>query len=301
MPLDFGTMAQVLSSRGARWRSAQNYITQLDPRIRRRRLGYVPGPHDLSLKHREDLAKVHHQTFKMALAVAPPLYPPAYDLRNVSGQNFITPVKDQQQCGSCVAFGTVAAIEGTYQLATQQPSSGIDLSEAQIFFCYAAAAGRVCGCNNEPNSGWWPSDALAACMNGVAADTSFPYPDESNCVDRNCSGLDPNWQSTSKKVTGSHSLNSPNDMKTWIATRGPLVTTMSVYEDFYSYTNGVYHYVSGALEGGHCVCAVGYDDNQECWICKNSWNTTWGESGFFLIGYGECGIDATMYAVEGVQ
>jgi C1A family cysteine protease len=75
---------------------------------------------------------------------------------------------------------------------------------------------------------------------------------------------------------------------------------MSVYEDLYGYNQGVYHYISGSLEGGHCVCAVGYDDNQQCWICKNSWGTAWGQAGFFLIGYGECGIDATMYAVEGV-
>ncbi|MDP9123347.1 MAG: peptidase C1, partial [Pseudomonadota bacterium] len=87
----------------------------------------------------------------------------------------------------------------------------------------------------------------------------------------------------------------------WLSTRGPLVTLMSVYEDFNYYSTGVYHYVSGSLEGGHAICVVGYDDPQQCWICKNSWNSTWGESGFFQIGYSECGIDATMYAVEGVK
>jgi C1A family cysteine protease len=37
---------------------------------------------------------------------------------------------------------------------------------------------------------------------------------------------------------------------------------------------------------------VGYDDPNGCWICKNSWNTTWGEQGFFRIAYGECGIES---------
>jgi hypothetical protein len=49
------------------------------------------------------------------------------------------------------------------------------------------------------------------------------------------------------------------------------------------------------------VTIVGYDDGQQCWICKNSWGPGWGESGFFRIGYGECGIDTwQVCAVDGV-
>ncbi len=295
MPLDFQALTQTLQTRNARWKSASNRLTQMEHRSRRTLLGFVPGPDELSLKNREDLARVHHQAFKMALMVAPTLYPPTYDLRNVSGQNFITSVKDQGSCGSCVAFGTLATIEGTYQVASKNASSGIDLSEAQLFYCYARAAGRNCGYNNDPNGGWWPSAALDACKSGVADESCFPYTDK----DQDCSGLCQDWQTRAFKITGWHSLSSGNDIKVWISTRGPLVTTMSVYEDFFAYSSGVYHHVSGALEGGHCVCAVGYDDTNECWICKNSWGAAWGEAGFFRIGYGECGIDATMYAVEG--
>lgn len=54
--------------------------------------------------------------------------------------------------------------------------------------------------------------------------------------------------------------------------------------------------MSGDLEGYHCVAVVGYDDEDGCWICKNSWGTGWGEEdggkrGWFRIKYGECGID----------
>ena len=52
--------------------------------------------------------------------------------------------------------------------------------------------------------------------------------------------------------------------RVWISTRGPLVSAMTVYEDFFSYNTEIYHYVSGAQIGGHCICVVGYDDtNQE--------------------------------------
>jgi C1A family cysteine protease len=76
------------------------------------------------------------------------------------------------------------------------------------------------------------------------------------------------------------------------------VTCFSVYADFFNYHTGIYHHVSGSLQGGHCVCCVGYDDVKRCWICKNSWNTSWGDSGFFNIAYGQVGIDAAMWALE---
>src|SRR6185295_5280594 len=56
-----------------------------------------------------------------------------------------------------------------------------------------------------------------------------------------------------------------------------------------------------ALAGYHCICCVGYNDAQQCWILKNSWGTGWGESGFVRIGYGQTDllIDTSwsMYSV----
>jgi C1A family cysteine protease len=73
-----------------------------------------------------------------------------------------------------------------------------------------------------------------------------------------------------------------------------------VYDDFFHYVSGVYHHTTGGVQGGHCVCVVGYDDTQSCWICKNSWGPAWGENGFFRIKYGDCGIDAEMWGVNGI-
>jgi C1A family cysteine protease len=73
-----------------------------------------------------------------------------------------------------------------------------------------------------------------------------------------------------------------------------------VYNDFFSYSGGVYKKANNTVAGGHCVCIIGYNDAQQCWIAKNSWGTGWGESGYFRIGYGECGIDSEMYGVNGI-
>ena len=53
----------------------------------------------------------------------------------------------------------------------------------------------------------------------------------------------------------------------------------------------------GAVDGGHAVTIVGWDDNYDrnkfttqppdngAFIAKNSWNTSWGEEGYFYISY----------------
>jgi C1A family cysteine protease len=44
--------------------------------------------------------------------------------------------------------------------------------------------------------------------------------------------------------------------------------------------------VSGAkLLGGHAVPIIGYDDTKGVFLCQNSWGTSWGNSGFFLLPY----------------
>jgi tetratricopeptide (TPR) repeat protein len=52
----------------------------------------------------------------------------------------------------------------------------------------------------------------------------------------------------------------------------------------------------------HAVVILGFDDNDSCWICRNSWGSGWGEEfnggggaqnegGYFRIKYGVCHID----------
>lgn len=70
------------------------------------------------------------------------------------------------------------------------------------------------------------------------------------------------------------------------------------------YINGdvLQHYSSGILTlstcsvnpVNHCVVLVGYgtENGQDYWRFQNSWNTNWGEAGFFRVKRGEnaCGI-----------
>ena len=210
----------------------------------------------------------------------------AYDLR---GAGFVTPVKDQGNCGSCVAFAMVAAAEATYQMQENKPNSGIDLSEAHLFFCYAGSEGRTCG------NGWWMESALAALEQGLVSESDFPYhPGDQSCP---LAGQ----EATIARVTGSQTLRSISQMEHWIRTRGALSACLSVYQDLFYYGGGIYRQTSDAFAGLHAVCVVGFNSDEGYWIVKNSWGYSWGDSGYFKIAYGECGIDASMWAIEGVE
>ncbi len=280
-------LRSALSDANARWQAGPNALTELPSQQRRQYLGFTP-PDDLTLQVLEEQAKGVAAGHGAGLQAG--VYPASFDWRNHSGQNFITPIRDQGACGSCVAFGTTAAVEGTLRVQRGDPTLAVDLSEASLFYCIGASQGRNCG------SGWWPADALTGFQNpGVPDEVCFPYV----AGDRPCTQC-ADWANRATKITGSHSVATVADMKTWLSSRGPMSACLSVYDDFFGYTSGVYHHVTGNLAGGHCVCFVGYDDAQGCWICKNSWNTGWGESGFFRIAYGECGIEGMVHAVDGI-
>jgi C1A family cysteine protease len=289
--LALGAIKKAILDSDARWEAQETSFAKMAKEERLLLLGYVPGPGDPSLEERESVAKSNLLSFE-AMAVAEVGYPASYDLRNVAGQNFITSIKNQGGCGSCVAFGVAATVEGTFRRQRNNPGLALDYSEAQLFYCYARSQGRNC------SNGWWPNNALDFFRDsGVADESCYPY----TAGDQNCTNLCSDWMNRATKITAWHRITSTAQIKEWISTRGPLSACFTVYSDFFSYRGGIYKHVTGGVEGGHCVSCIGYNDVEKYWICKNSWGPGFGESGFFRIAYGDCGIDAFMDAVDGIS
>ena len=285
--IDVVALQSAINQAGESWEAGMTSVSDLSDQDKRLRLGAVP-PSGESLDDREKLASINRGEMGIASVGAAPA---SFDLRNVNGQNFITPVKDQGSCGSCVAFGSAATVEGTFRRQRGNPNLAIDLSEAHLFYCIARAQGRNC------NNGWWCDKGLDAFKtDGVVDEACYPY----TAGDQNCTNRCADWQNRLTKITNWHEITSVAAMKEWIATRGPLSCAFTVYNDFFSYRSGIYRHVSGGVAGGHCVSCIGYNDTGRYWICKNSWGSGWGDNGFFCIAYGECGIDAKMWAVDGI-
>jgi C1A family cysteine protease len=271
------------------WQAGESSISKLSTKDQDILLGYTPGPEEESLEEKEEIAAANLQAFEAEGFMAYG-YPSSFDLRNVGGKNYITPVKNQGGCGSCVAFGTAATVEGTYKKILNRPNENPNLSEAHLFYCVAKSQGRNCG------NGWWVPPAMTACRDiGVVDEKCFPY----TAGDQACK-LCSDWKNRVMKITKWHDIRTTSDMKTWLSTKGPLAACYTVYSDFFQYRSGIYRHISGAKRGGHCVCCVGYNDSQKYWIMKNSWGSGWGENGYFRIAYGQCGIDAIMWAADGI-
>jgi hypothetical protein len=90
------------------------------------------------------------------------------------------------------------------------------------------------------------------------------------------------------------------DMQSDLENNGPFEVGFLVYSDFMNYAGGVYQHKSGSLEGGHAVLNIGWGvlDGTPYWLIQNSWGTSWGLDGFFLIlrGSDECEIEDNSYA-----
>jgi C1A family cysteine protease len=92
-----------------------------------------------------------------------------------------------------------------------------------------------------------------------------------------------------------------------IATNGPVAASMYVYPNFASWPTGtVYDDIGGTTgPGGHTVSIIGYGTGpnpqgvqKPYWLVKNSWSTSWGDSGYFklLRGSNFCRIEQDVWA-----
>lgn len=80
-------------------------------------------------------------------------------------------------------------------------------------------------------------------------------------------------------------------MKGCLASGYPFVFGFAVYESFMSQDVAKTGVVpmpqpNEDLVGGHCVVAVGYQDDKQCFIVRNSWGSDWGMDGYCVMPYG---------------
>ncbi|WP_259068963.1 C1 family peptidase [Mucilaginibacter sp. X4EP1] len=255
--------------------------------------GYVPTGNEPSAKEREDISKrflASYRDKKLRGRSFAPL--PSVDWSNLGGQNYVSPVKNQGACRSCVAFSAVAVVESMLKIKNGADTNSL-LSEAYLFYCVALSQGRTC------LSGWSLEPSQQAFQNtGVCDSVCYQYSD----VQQSCIGLCADWKNRVTKTTGYTPLAGGDAIRAYLSATGPVQTGFSIYSDFYTYKkNDIYIQDPAAkYQEAHALCIIGFNDNAGYWICKNCWGTDWGDQGFCNIGYGQCGIDAYALGVAGI-
>jgi len=91
-------------------------------------------------------------------------------------------------------------------------------------------------------------------------------------------------------------------IKKEILKHGPVVAQMTIFTDFLTYKEGIYHRSEDAFKfnGQHVVKIVGWDrqgDGNEYWIVENSWGADWGENGYFKVLASDKSTMLDFYAI----
>lgn len=241
------------------------------------------------IKSRNALALIDIQKLKLPIILKPTCKAneASFDWRT---RGAVTPIKDQENCGSCWDFGTHAAMESSWFLVN---NALINTSEQSTLDCISSGS---CG-------GGWPSNAATYLMNpGTCLTSAYPY----TAVKGTCKKTTDSYKLYSWGYVGAdNNIPSVSAIKAALCQYGPLVTTVYAGSSaFQSYGGGVFNeHATNGID--HCVCIIGWDDKQQAWLIKNSWGTDWGsncgygtERGFMWISYTSNSIGyATMWVV----
>ncbi|KAL0210987.1 hypothetical protein P9112_009285 [Eukaryota sp. TZLM1-RC] len=202
-------------------------------------------------------------------------------------------IRDQGRCGSCWAFGAAEALSDRFCAAKGMK---VILSPQWLVSCDKS--------NMACNGGWLDKVWNFMASTGVVEDSCMPYVSGQ-------SGQVPACPSSCKdgsalqmyKAANAYDVSSnEQSIMTEIQKHGSVEVGFSVYSDFMSYRSGIYHHVSGYLQGGHAVKMIGWgvENGEKYWLVANSWGTSWGEQGHFRIrrGVNECNIESMVTAGE---
>jgi len=215
--------------------------------------------------------------------------PASFDPRTDKFSKCIHPVRDQQQCGSCWAFGATEALSDRFCiqgkdiiLAPQDPVS--------------------CDTNNYGCDGGYLNYVWQYFQNtGVVSDACWPYTSgggDSGTCRNSCTGSGQTWTKNRCKANTIVHPTTVQGIKDELYNNGPMEAAFTVYDDFFNYKSGVYYHVSGGVAGGHAIKMLGWgtEGGLDYWLCANSWGTSWGMTGFFKIKQGDSGINGQLYA-----
>jgi len=209
--------------------------------------------------------------------------PTSWDWR---AKGAVTPIKNQQQCGSCWAFSTTGSLEG---LNFINNGKLLSFSEQQLVDCSGSYGNEGC-------DGGWPFWALQyTAANGIELESVYPY----TAQDGTCQYNKANVVFTN---AGYGNVTNYNEvaMETQLLIQPISVCVEADQSVFQLYTGGVITSASCGTQLDHAILAVGYASTsagQNYWIVKNSWGPSWGQSGYVYIAksnstnsYGVCGI-----------
>ncbi len=179
-----------------------------------------------------------------------------------------TPARNQGACGSCWAFATHGALEGSYAAFG---NILLDSSEQDTLDC--SGAGSCAG-------GWWAFKYLI--YKGSAREADYKYKAKKETCRTNVGR--PYRATAWGYVDSSRPIPTVAAIKKALCQYGPLAVAVRATPAFQAYKSGVFNEnASGNIN--HGVTLIGWDQSKKAWLIKNSWGRNWGIDGHMWIAY----------------
>jgi hypothetical protein len=206
------------------------------------------------------------------------------DWRNRFGSNWITSVRDQGPTENCWAFAVTALYEAMIRIehclwnwrsegdvargTGKQPWDIGNLGEAIFFVEHYGLADPDC-------FPWSTAAALYTSKPHGATMQPLPLAPTPDRVGR----------TMRIAVNSSTTLTDPAQQKQWIDLVGPMATIVRPPDDFVHLRGGIYVPTVQDPGPAHALLVVGFNDDEQCWIVKNSYGEGWGVGGFGKVSY----------------
>ncbi len=197
----------------------------------------------------------------------------------------MTDVREQDNCNSCWAFAILAAYEDNYYTKTNQH---VNASEQQLLDC----SGQLfCG------SGTWPIAYMQS--NLLAKESDYPYVAAAGTCRATGSTIPKTLATISITPVGAAPF-SPTvpEIKRAICAHGAVASNVNATTLFDQYTSGVFNEPNPSGNVNHAVAIVGWDENRDAWLIKNSRGPDWGDGGYMWIHFGSNQIGHSAVSVQ---
>jgi len=187
-----------------------------------------------------------------------------------------TPVKNQQQCGSCWAFSATETIESAMLVAGQTPQIG---SPQQIVDCDS---------NDQGCNGGDPAEAMSWIIQqgGQDSESCYPYTaQDGTCASAQCTPVN--------KISSTTSI-SQSESAIYTALQTSPLSICCDASAWQNYQGGILTASQCGDNVDHAIQLTGYSSSQGgYWIVRNSWGSDWGVNGFIWLQYGQNTCDIT--------